>query len=367
MPIRPENRDRYPADWRNISDGIRFGRANYRCECEGECGRGHVGRCHRRHGDRLTDKARVVLTTAHLDHTPENCDPSNLRAMCQGCHLHYDRDHHARTAAATRQRQRTTGMDTLIERPPMPEPTDPWQRPDYMGDDIYPGFDCWDKKQTGSICFDKTRVPVWAIVADLTSGGWESVADNYDLTDTEGDVTQFLYNLLEARGEFGRLLLTLAAAEAAEGDRRDAVLHEATGGEGGLVNITPGDPEAVQLPPAWWETADLAAPVIDQLRRCLDVLDPDVVLCGCGDGLSAKQGAQCGNCIAADRSGQELRYEAMRDVARRLYNGHRPIYTTTAEGTKNEWRLTVLPNHDQREPMTPDERRALHELEADHG
>jgi hypothetical protein len=117
MPIRPENRSRYPADWRNISDSIRFGRANCRCECAGECGRGHFGRCHRRHDDQLTDRAdgpRVVLTTAHLDHTPENCDPSNLRAMCQGCHLHYDRDHHARTAAATRQRQRTTGMAPLI-------------------------------------------------------------------------------------------------------------------------------------------------------------------------------------------------------------------------------------------------------------
>lgn len=44
----------------------------------------------------------VVLTTAHLDHTPENCDPGNLRAMCQGCHLHYDRDHHARTRAEIR-------------------------------------------------------------------------------------------------------------------------------------------------------------------------------------------------------------------------------------------------------------------------
>lgn len=41
-----------------------------------------------------------------LARTPENCDPSNLRAMCQGCHLHYDRDHHAETARATRQAAR---------------------------------------------------------------------------------------------------------------------------------------------------------------------------------------------------------------------------------------------------------------------
>lgn len=118
MPIRPENRGRYPDGWAEISDRIRFGRAEGRCECVGECGRGHTTRCTRRHGDRLRaeiDSPRVVLTTAHLDHTPENCDPTNLRAMCQGCHLHYDRDHHAATARATRERQRTEHMTPLFE------------------------------------------------------------------------------------------------------------------------------------------------------------------------------------------------------------------------------------------------------------
>jgi len=42
----------------------------------------------------------VVLTVAHLDHQPENCDPANLMAMCQACHLAYDRDHHADTRRA---------------------------------------------------------------------------------------------------------------------------------------------------------------------------------------------------------------------------------------------------------------------------
>lgn len=108
MPIRPENRGRYPADWKTISHSIRFARAAGRCECHGECGRptDHLavdGRCRNRHGQPAHGTgSRVVLTTAHLDHTPENCDPANLRAMCQGCHLHYDRDHHAHTAATTR-------------------------------------------------------------------------------------------------------------------------------------------------------------------------------------------------------------------------------------------------------------------------
>jgi len=32
----------------------------------------------------------VVLTVAHLDHTPEHCDDANLKAWCQRCHNTYD-------------------------------------------------------------------------------------------------------------------------------------------------------------------------------------------------------------------------------------------------------------------------------------
>ena len=105
MPIRPENKARYPKDWARISASIRE-RAGNRCECEGECGRGtHQGRCPNVNGgEAYGSGSKVVLTTAHLDHTPENCDPSNLRSMCQGCHLHYDRGHHAETAYQTRRK-----------------------------------------------------------------------------------------------------------------------------------------------------------------------------------------------------------------------------------------------------------------------
>jgi hypothetical protein len=104
MPIRPENRARYPKDWRAISLRIRTERAGGRCECLGECGRGtHDGRCPNLNGQAAYGTgSKVILTVAHLDHTPENCDPANLRAMCQGCHLHYDKEHHRETAAATR-------------------------------------------------------------------------------------------------------------------------------------------------------------------------------------------------------------------------------------------------------------------------
>ncbi|HUX70457.1 MAG TPA: hypothetical protein VMV41_08105 [Cellulomonadaceae bacterium] len=108
MPIRPENRDHYPADWPDISLRIRHERAGDRCECHGECGRpgSHLdldGRCQNRNGKRAVGTgSRVVLTVAHLNHTPEDCTDTNLAAMCQGCHLHYDRDHHAETRSASR-------------------------------------------------------------------------------------------------------------------------------------------------------------------------------------------------------------------------------------------------------------------------
>jgi hypothetical protein len=103
-PIRASEKLRYPEDWRAISHRIRFVRAEYQCECLGECGRGtHTGRCPNRHGmPAYGTGSKVVLTRAHLDHTPENCEDDNLKAMCQGCHLHYDRDHHAETRAATK-------------------------------------------------------------------------------------------------------------------------------------------------------------------------------------------------------------------------------------------------------------------------
>lgn len=116
MPIRDEERERYPANWREISERIRFARAAGRCECKGECGRDHdhytvaailtmprdlarpERRCTAQHGHpHPVTGSTVVLTVAHLDHQPENCDDDNLRAMCQRCHLAYDRDHHRST------------------------------------------------------------------------------------------------------------------------------------------------------------------------------------------------------------------------------------------------------------------------------
>lgn len=113
MPIRPEMKALYPPEWSLISDYIRFDRAMGRCECDGRCGGrfcqarlGITARCPNYHGDpNVVTGSKVVLTTAHLDNDPPNCDPGNLLALCQQCHLSLDRDLHAATRAANREKR----------------------------------------------------------------------------------------------------------------------------------------------------------------------------------------------------------------------------------------------------------------------
>ena len=98
------DKSRYPPNWREISDRIRFGRAEGRCECKGECGVDHpFGRCIAIHGRQHPEKNFAVsLATAHLDHCPENNDDDNLRAYCQACHLRYDSRYHRKERFKTR-------------------------------------------------------------------------------------------------------------------------------------------------------------------------------------------------------------------------------------------------------------------------
>lgn len=121
----PMQRERYPADWRRISEDIRA-RAGQRCEW---CGVANGAFGYRRpdgtfvaweeDGD-LPEPGRpvrIVLTVAHLGtahadgrpgdkHDKTDCRMENLAALCQRCHLNYDRDEHAANAAATRRRKR---------------------------------------------------------------------------------------------------------------------------------------------------------------------------------------------------------------------------------------------------------------------
>ena len=85
---------RYPPHWAQLSHYIRFVRAKGKCES-----------CGALHGQLrlLTDKhGPVILACAHLDQDTTNNKHSNLRSLCQECHLAHDRLDNARRAKLTR-------------------------------------------------------------------------------------------------------------------------------------------------------------------------------------------------------------------------------------------------------------------------
>jgi hypothetical protein len=49
---------------------------------------------------------------AHLDHSPKNCDRSNLRALCAPCHCRYDLSQMARKKRLKAER---LGQLTLLD------------------------------------------------------------------------------------------------------------------------------------------------------------------------------------------------------------------------------------------------------------
>ena len=118
MPIKTENRHRYPPNGRAIRAAI-LERATPCCEwCSvpnhtwrnnatgqwtEDPGRAEAWRLD---GDRVT---RIVLTIAHLDHTPEHNAPANLRALCQRCHNRYDAPHRRQTARQTHRAGKVLG------------------------------------------------------------------------------------------------------------------------------------------------------------------------------------------------------------------------------------------------------------------
>lgn len=96
MPIRPDQRHRYPKNWPEISLAKRI-RSNWKCEgspaypdCRAENRKPHP-----------VTGSLVVLTVGHLDHRPEHCAAENLRCWCQRCHNTYDAPHRKATRAHT--------------------------------------------------------------------------------------------------------------------------------------------------------------------------------------------------------------------------------------------------------------------------
>ena len=85
MPIPPHIAKRYPADWNLRRRFIIEYRAAGRCEW---CGAVN----YQPHPDTVS---KVVLTIAHVwDKRPEQASLLNLAALCQRCHLNWDRREH---------------------------------------------------------------------------------------------------------------------------------------------------------------------------------------------------------------------------------------------------------------------------------
>jgi hypothetical protein len=89
MPILPENILRYPDNWKEIREKILTRAGQIRDESgkiiqEAKCEKCGVENHSMRNGK------KIVLTIAHLDHTPENCSDNNLLALCQKDHNSYD-------------------------------------------------------------------------------------------------------------------------------------------------------------------------------------------------------------------------------------------------------------------------------------
>lgn len=97
MPI---DYKKYSKDWKLRSKFIRFHRAKNKCENCGAINYSYVNKDTRELC--LSDEhnaIRIILTVAHLDHDIKNNSFFNLKAMCQKCHLDYDREHHKKTRA----------------------------------------------------------------------------------------------------------------------------------------------------------------------------------------------------------------------------------------------------------------------------
>ena len=123
--------ERYPADWRAVSRAVRERAGNVCEQCRapngqmivrdpltpavwyglGDCLAAETGSAAWIAGH-ARKAIRVVLTVAHLDHNEGNNDPSNLRALCQRCHLNHDREDNRRRA-----RERKHGAKAIAELP----------------------------------------------------------------------------------------------------------------------------------------------------------------------------------------------------------------------------------------------------------
>ena len=115
MPIRPELKQFYGVEWKTITRPRILARAGDCCEqckvpnhavvlrvdaawCLLDGGTWRGGREEPAFAAASSYRVvRIVLTIAHLNHVAGDDRPENLKALCQWCHLNYDKLHHKET------------------------------------------------------------------------------------------------------------------------------------------------------------------------------------------------------------------------------------------------------------------------------
>jgi hypothetical protein len=146
MPIRPEFRQFYGPEWREVTRPRILARAGNKCE---HCGKPNGEQIETRLSPRTFDglmfwclitteserrwfdkegkpvtpprhyeterRLRVVICLAHLNHTPGDDRDDNLKALCQWCHLRHDKTKHAAAARVTRGEKKDQARPLLRE------------------------------------------------------------------------------------------------------------------------------------------------------------------------------------------------------------------------------------------------------------
>lgn len=118
-----------------------------------------------------------------------------------------------------------------------------WRKPPEETVDIYSGLVVQDNRVSGSITVRRTRLPLWTLIGTAIREDWEAVQEGWNVADYDysaDELADFLYHLLESRGEFARLLLEIANA------------HKQNN--------------------FWWIDEEICENVRVQLRKCLDSL-----------------------------------------------------------------------------------------------
>ncbi len=130
-----------------------------------------------------------------------------------------------------------------------------WRVPAEESVGLYPKLVVWDRRVAGAITIGQSRLPISSILFQAFHDSWEFTEEEWGLAQYDfsaEDLIEFLYRLLDVRGEFARLLLMLANAELKEAEDTDSLI--------------PAD-----IP--WFRNKEIKTAIKEQLLRCVESLE----------------------------------------------------------------------------------------------